>query len=334
LKNTAFSAFGATHPVHDPAGQRVRWFCPWPMTNRESANRLLHELERYDTEPGVTRLTVRVLSFGEPDSACIEALNTGGFLAEASMKLAGDRNPVISYLGKCKPGRQASPEDRKQERTLVQNILSTPVKGPARIIRRFNQAGEFEVVQLLSGSLRKGDRSRLIAMHQAAFPTFPYDFGSKIELMLEAPETFLMVAIRSTVDQKIYAFSNLEINDLVMEGGQRFRLAEYDNSMRMESGAGDANGLGSMLRLELARLAYRRNVDLCHSESRAGLFAINNISCQIGMNFGGALEKHLLISGKNDISYQAPSDFETMNVWFMNRQDLSALERLSLSANE
>jgi hypothetical protein len=76
----------------------------------------------------------------------------------------------------------------------------------------------------------------------------------------------------------------------------------------------------------LARQASRRGVDLCHAESRAGLAAINGISHQIGMQFGGTLENHLLISGHSDIRRQAPSKFESMNVWYLNRAHLATLE--------
>ena len=145
--------------------------------------------------------------------------------------------------------------------------------------------------------------------------------------MLRAPETYLMVCARSSLNDQIYAFSNLEINHLQLDDGSPLSLAEYDNTMRVFSGE-DGNtikGLGGILRLQLALMAERNNVDLCHSECRAGLVAINDISYHIGMCFGGALEKHLLISGQNDITYKAPSSFETMNVWYLNHEALQSI---------
>ena len=83
-----------------------------------------------------------------------------------------------------------------------------------------------------------------------------------------------------------------------------------------------------MLRLELALRARDRGVDLCHAESRASLGAINRISYDLGMNFGGTLEKHLLISGPSDVNYQNPSRLESMHVWYLNRAQLAALETI------
>jgi hypothetical protein len=147
-------------------------------------------------------------------------------------------------------------------------------------------------------------------------------------MMLGQPDNYRMVIVRSILNGQIYAFSNLELNTLTLDDGSRLSLAEYDNSMRSNSCQDHKviRGLGAVLRLELASIAARCNVDLCHSESRASLAAINNISHQIGMCFGGALEKHLLISGQKDIDYKVPSRFETMNVWYLDREALKSLE--------
>lgn len=336
MENSVFSAFGAMHPVHDRAGKRVRWFCPWPITDQQSIQRVLDELSDLETLDSVTRLTVRVLSFSQLSPLHINLFAERGYQTEALIQLAGTTNPVITYLGKCKPGRQANEIDARQERALIRKIESTPPKGPQRIARQFAQSGNFKLEKIRSGMLSTADRDQLIAMHQQVFPTFPYDFDSKLELMIKAPETYLMVAARSLTDGEIYSFSNLEINNLVLEGGHRFRFAEFDNSMSRKPGKdhGEVSALGSSVRLELARMAHQKQVDLCHSESRAGLIAINEISHQIGMRFGGALQRHLLISGKNDIDYQSPSNFETMNVWFLNSQDLALMEQACLQSTD
>ena len=147
-------------------------------------------------------------------------------------------------------------------------------------------------------------------------------------MMLRNPGKYLMVVVRSRLNEQICAFSNLELNTLKLGEGTDLCLAEYDNTMRVRScpGYGVVSGLGGILRLQLARLAAENKADLCHSESRASLAAINRNSHQLGMRFGGALEKHLLISGRSDIDYKVPTRFETMNVWYLNRGDLMAIE--------
>jgi hypothetical protein len=144
--------------------------------------------------------------------------------------------------------------------------------------------------------------------------------------MLAKPSTYIMALVRSLSNQKIYSFSNLELNNVTLDDGSVLRLAEYDNTMRVSRcpDLGEVRGLGAILRVTLARQAGARGVDLCHAESRAGLASINAISYHSGMHFGGCLEHHLLISGKNDIRYDAPSRFQSMNVWYLNRQTLAA----------
>lgn len=334
MHKTAFSAFGATHPVHDPAGRRVRWFCPWPVENRHSAQRLADHLDEFESRDDVSRITVRVVSYGGLSAECMELFAGLGFLSEAVIPLAGDSNPVITYLGKCKSNRQSSEDDIRQERDLIRQVISAPPGEPQRILGQFNQGGNFRIERVGSESLGSDDKLQLIRMHRQVFPTFPYDFGQKLEIMIEAPETYLMVVARSISDGEIYSFSNLELNDFTLENGQQLSFAEFDNSMSKKPGVdrGEAYSMGSRVRLELARLAYQESVDLCHSESRAGLIAINAISHQIGMQFGGALQKHLLISGKSDIDYGKPSQFETMNVWYLNGQHLGMLEEACRSS--
>lgn len=242
--------------------------------------------------------------------------------------MSGSRKLVMSYIGKCAASRRLSVDDVRQEKLLLDEVLAQDRKAPAKIVADFDDLNEFCVAVVAPDSLSPADIERLIWLHSETFPTFPYNFRKKLKIMLHNPATYLMVIVRSLLNEKIYAFSNLEQNTLKLDDGTHLCLAEYDNTMRIPSSPdhGVVNGLGGILRLQLARLAAQNKVDLCHSESRAGLAAINGISHQTGMHFGGALEKHLLISGQSDIDYQSPTRFETMNVWYLNRDHLLALE--------
>lgn len=211
---------------------------------------------------------------------------------------------------------------------MLDKILAQDQKSPAKIMAEFDRLNNFRVETVAPGNLSPADIERLVCVHSEAFPTFPYDFRKKLGIMQRNPRTYLMVIVRSLINEQVYAFSNLELNMLKLDDDTRLCLAEYDNTMRVTScpDHGSVSGLGGILRLQLARLAVRNEADLCHAESRAGLAAINSNSYQIGMHFGGALEKHLLISGQSDIEYKNPTRFETMNVWYLNREDLMAFE--------
>lgn len=328
MQKTAYSAFGSIHPVHDPAGKRIRWFCPRLISESKVLGQALGKMTRMDDQTNVTRLTLRVVSHGDLPPGCKDQIANRGFEVEAKIPMGGVRNLVMTYIGKCKQERHSDSDDIQQEQLLLDAILQQERKGPASILEKFCQLADFRVEQLAADNLSTTDFDRLVSMHKEIFPTFPYDFRKKLGMMLRQPDNYRMVIVRSILNGQIYAFSNLELNTLTLDDGSRLCLAEYDNSMRAISCSDHKviKGLGAVVRLELASIAARCNADLCHSESRASLAAINDISHQIGMCFGGALEKHLLISGQYDIEYMVPSRFETMNVWYLDRKALRSLE--------
>ena len=329
MQKSAFSAFGSINPVHDPGGDRVRWFCPRLITGPKVLGRALDQLLKLEGRTGVSRLTVRFVSDGELSSDCSELLADRGFNNEARIPLGGDRSRVMIYAGKCNATRRSNPEDARQERQMLKAIAAHKPRGPRRILAEFRKLGGFRVELLDPETLAQSDVDRLIWMHRETFPTFPYEFSRKFDIMRKQPDTYVMACVKSLLDGQIYAFSNLELNRLKLDDGSRLWLAEFDNSMRVDSTDEriKARKLGIILRLTLALVAARREVDLCHSESRAGLRAINHISYHLGMIFGGVLEKHLLISGHNDIKYLSPSHFENMNVWYLNSEGLRKIAR-------
>lgn len=324
---SAYSAFGATEPVHDPGGERIRWFCTRLIAGRDVLLEALRDLERAAEQVSVSRITARIVSAGELPPGCKELLEDKGFRVEARIQLGGARTLVISYIGKCAANRRSDFDDTRQEKLLLADILSQSRALPAGVAAAFDSKIKFHIEMATPASLKPEDIDRLLCMHRETFPTFPYDFKKKLGIMLNNPDTYRIAIVRSLLNGQVYGFSNLEINTLELDDGTRLCLAEYDNTMRKTSSPdhGVVSGLGGILRLQLARLAARSNVDVCHAESRAGLVAINVNSYQIGMHFGGTLEKHLLISGRSDIDYTAPSRFENMNVWYLNREHLMSL---------
>jgi len=322
LQVSAYSAFGSTEPVHDPGGERIRWFCTRLVTGRDTLFKALLDLERAEKGAGVSRVTARIVSAGELPRGCNELLEDKGFRVEARMQLGGARNLLISYIGKCAANRCSDFDDTRQEKLLLADILSQNRALPAGIIEAFDSKLKFHFEMATPASLCPADIDRLVCMHRKTFPTFPYDFKKKLGIMLNNPDTYWMAIVRSSLNGQVHAFSNLEVTTLKLDDGTRLCLAEYDNTMRVTCSPdhGVVSGLGGILRLQLARLAARANVDLCHAESRAGLAAINVNSYQIGMRFGGTLEKYLLISGRSDVEYTAPGRFENMNVWYLNRE--------------
>ncbi len=328
MQESAYSAFGSTSPIHDPSGERIRWFCPWVISQRSVLLSALDKLAILEDRVIVSRVTARIVSAGELPPGCEELLADRDFEIEARVLMSGPGKLAITYIAKCGAGRKSDVNDVRKEKLLLQNILSQDRKIPMTIMAEFNRLKNFSVQTVVPERLSSVDFERLVVMHSEAFPTFPYDFRKKLGIMLRNPRTYLMVVVKSMLNEQIYAFSNLELNTLKLDDGTRLCLAEYDNTMRITScpDHGAVRGLGGILRLQLARLAARNQADLCHSESRAGLAAINSNSYQVGMHFGGALEKHLLISGQSDIDYKAPTRFETMNVWYLNREDLMVLD--------
>jgi len=327
LKETAYSAFGSTRPVIDIGGERVRWFCTRMISNDSVLEQVLREVVQSGKGEKISRFTVRVISEGDLSPACQFLLAGSGFKQEAKIIVGGERGLVITYIGKCLETRRSNAADVVQEKSMLAAILTRTPKGASGLLADFEQMSGFEIQRVGPDSLSAGDVDHLTCLHGKVFPTFPYDFRQKLRIMRSDPETYLMVVARSCLNGQIHAFSNLEINTLQLDDGSSLRLAEYDNSMRTPSTLSDVavNGLGSALRLQLAMLAEQNDVDVCHAESRAGLVAINAASHNLGMRLGGALEKHLLISGECDIVYQAPSRFETMNVWYLDREALGKI---------
>ncbi len=289
--------------------------------------RLLNKLAACAGRVGVSRVTVRIVSAGRLPPGCEELLTDRGFRVEASIALSGPRKLFISYIGKCTARRCADVTDIRQEKLVLDGILAQAKKSPAAIAAEFDRLNDFGVEVATQDNLSTVDCAHLVCLHRKTFPTFPYDFRKKLGMMLRIPEKYPMIIVRSLLNRQICAFSNLELNTVKLDDGTLLSLAEYDNTMRVTSGPqhGVVHGLGGILRLQLALLAVHNEVDLCHAESRAGLAAINRNSHQLGMQFGGTLEKHLLISGQNDINYQTPTRFETMNVWYLNREHLLEL---------
>ena len=326
MTQSAYSAFGSTDPVHDPGGDRIRWFCPLMITGRNALERALDRLADVEERTRASRITFRVISDGAISPECVQSLTLRGYRVEATLLLSEPDGRFMTYIGKCSNSRKAQPADVRSERLILDGIMAGPRKGPSRILADFHRLGEFRLELARAGMLNTMDVERLFWLHREAFPTFPYSFENKLDLMLANPSTYLMALVRSIRNQRIYSFSNLELNDVTLDDGSVLRLAEYDNTMRVSRcpDLGKLHGLGAILRVALARLAAERGVDLVHAESRAGLAAINAISYHSGMRFGGCLEHHLLISGKNDIRYDAPSRFQSMNVWYLNRQTLAA----------
>lgn len=328
MQVAAYSAFGSIEPAHDPGGERIRWFCTRLIAGRDVLLQALLDLEKPAERVGASRITARIVSAVALPPGCEELLEEKGFTVEARIQLGGARNLLISYIGKCAANRRSDFDDTRQEKLLLADILSQDRALPAGIVAAFGSKTQFHIETATPASLSAEDIDRLVCIHRETFPTFPYDFKKKLAIMLNNPGTYWMAIVRSLLNGQIYAFSNLEVTTLNLDDGTRMCLAEYDNTMRVTCSPDhvDVNGLGGILRLQLARLAARGNVDVCHAESRAGLAAINVNSYQIGMRFGGTLEKHLLISGRSDVDYTAPGRFENMNVWYLNREHLMALE--------
>lgn len=326
MTDSAYSAFGSTDPVHDPGGERIRWFCPWLISGPGALGIALNRLAEVENGAPVSRTTFKVVSVADLPPECVQMLTREGLRIEAISPIGKPGGRVMSYIGKCSDDRKSKPADTRRERLILDAITARPRKGPSLILEEFRQLDGFRLELVEAGKLGATDIDCLVQLHRDVFPTFPYDFENKLDLMLANPSTYIMALIRSRQNQRIYSFSNLELNDVTLDDGSMLRLAEYDNTMRISRcpDLGKVGGLGAILRVTLARQAARRGVDLCHAESRTGLAAINAISYHSGMSFGGTLENHLLISGENDIRYDAPSRFQSMNVWYLNRPALEA----------
>ena len=324
-RNVRFSAFGSTVPVHDPEGERVRWFCPRFPRGHADLVAALTEVDGFRTVEGVSRITIRVLSDAALADAMPALLRDGDYRVEARMDV--DARRTVSYVAWNDAARRATAPERREEAAIVDRVRSSRAWTAGAILQRFTRGGEFRVDLAHAGELSEEDAERLVALHRAAFPTFPYDFARKLPLMRASPQDYLCCVVRSLRNDRIYSFSNLEFNRVEVAGGGTLFLAEYDNTLRADPCEEHPvlQGLGAVVRLRLAQAAARLGADLCHAESRAGLTEINRISRQIGMQFGGTLEKHLLISGRRDYPGEPPSRYESMNVWYLNRAALDAL---------
>lgn len=325
MNHSNLSAFGSIDPVYDSTGDRIRWFCTWYVDVPGEMARALDTLTAKERERKPSRITARLVSRGALSGEATALLLSRGFVIEARMVV--DETLIISYVAKNSPQRQSHPQDACSEQALLRDIMIKPRKGAEAIRQLFSARGEFLIEMVNQETLSRSDIARLVELHHIAFPEFPYEFEHKLALMLAEPHTYALCQARSLRSGEIYAFSNLEITTVELNHHKTLRLAEYDNSFRATTSGDHAElgGLGSALRLQLAREAYRREVDLCHAESRASLVPINNISYHLGMCFGGALQQHLLISGQRSIDYVSPSPYESMNVWYLNRTHLAAL---------
>ena len=149
------------------------------------------------------------------------------------MGLGDARQTVITYIAKCGVERQSKLADVKMEAQLIDDISSRPRKGPTSYFSELARHGHFRVETVSRETLGSEDKKQLLSMHQQTFPTFPYDFADKLEMMLGQPDIYPMVMAKSIPGNHVYAFSNLELNTVKLQDGSRLRLAEFDNSMRV-----------------------------------------------------------------------------------------------------
>ena len=248
MLDSAYSAFGSTTPVHDPGGERIRWFCPWLISGRSVLLKALDNLASWEGRVSVSRVTARIVSAGELPPGCEKLLVDRGFKVEARVSMSGARKLVISYIGKCAASRRSDVDDFHQEKLLLDNILARDRKAPAKIVAEFESLNDFRVETVTPHCLSPADIERLVCMHSETFPTFPYNFRKKLGIMLRNPGTYLMVIVRSLLNKQIYAFSNLELNTLKLDDGTRLCLAEYDNTMRVTSSPRSSSGTRSRSR--------------------------------------------------------------------------------------
>ncbi|NNE06716.1 MAG: hypothetical protein HKN15_13425 [Xanthomonadales bacterium] len=334
MADRQFSAFGSTEPLFDPKGDRIRWCCPEFVDDAGKLTRILETARHAGASSGVSRISLRAFSDIDLAEHFRRLIVGSGFRIEAVIDPGRTDGCRMTYLGWCGPGRQDHDTDAEAERLLVKSVTSQRMPEIHELQQEVDAQEVFDLVDYTGKPFAPSDAADLVAMHRQNFPRFPYDFEQKLDILRQQPETYLQVVLRSRLDGKIHAFSNLELNTVRLSDGRAFVLAEYDNTMKRTDARKDhptVDGTGRMVRLQLARLAAARGVDFCYSESRSSLVAINRISYQIGMHYGGKLLKHLLISGETDIEYRAPSRFESMNIWFFETGRLASLIQAALS---
>ncbi len=159
LQPTEYSAFGATDPVYDPGGDRIRWFCPWYIHELDTLQRALDTVAGLEGGVSATRTTVRLISRGDLSPYLVEALTRQGFKTEASMATSDGR--VITYIARCHPRRKPALRDVRSEGALLAGIMARARKGPAAIANEFRQLGDFRVEMVRPDTLSLADTDRL-----------------------------------------------------------------------------------------------------------------------------------------------------------------------------
>lgn len=305
----------------------MRWSCPWVLTDEHFLGRMLMEADQIQQTHSASRVTLKAVSLGELSAEQLVLLKSTGYTLEAQIHVNDSRQKIINYLGKNLSERSSNKEDHRKEQVLLDKIRAHPLGDPKAVFDSFSTKGDLAIEMLNAKNMSTNHIDHLIDMHRMAFPTFPYNFAQKLELMLSQSDQYLMACIRAKHSLDILSFCNVELAQWELSNGDTLTMAEFDNTMKLSGKNGTkVDLLGSLprLKLELARSAALRGANICHIECRAGLGSIHISAQRCGMAYGGKLEKHLLISGENSIEYQQPLPYESMQLWYLDEPAMAS----------
>lgn len=312
-------SIGGVELNFDPKGKRIRQIATISLDNPSWLIPLLNAAHMEAERRGATRRVFRALT---PVSKLDEAAGIAralGWSIEAVYKLD---DPLFSmnafvYYSRNNRERFSQPQVLSQEEELFKGVTVKQQKSPKDHINRAREKGfNFEQLRF---PLTDKDHHRLVEMYTLSFSSYPFDIAEAISDMVRNTQTHVYAA-RSDTDGLLYAVSATEQVEIILDDGRVLKIREMGDSAKIPS----VNGLNAPLKLMLIYEAAKdRDTHLLFCETRAALGAVNAVNWSIGMQPGGFLHKHTVISGPEDVSEVSMDgpvngQFGNMRFWALN----------------
>lgn len=322
VENSAPS-IGSVELSYDPTGNRVRQIIGSVIEEPSDITRAMNAAHEEATSRQADRCLIRAIVPQDQVGLISNDISQYGWNVEASIPLNGRYDGhFFVYLGVNGQHRCSVPEVIRAEQNIVEKINEKPVKKPADVLNGVRKKG-FKLEHL--HELVETDRARLVEIYQSSFDSYPFDIEQDIEKMINDPDTHVYVA-RNEKDGQIYGISATERVVLPDSG---LVIREMGDTARFQGPEG--KGLTAALKLMLIAEAYNsgEGTDIVFCESRAALWAVNDVNHSIGMHHRGVLSKHTVISGPATVDeVDLDGDmgiYGNMNVWAVNSHEIAKI---------
>ena len=210
------------------------------------------------------------------------------------------------YLGHNNRSRLSPTDVIMQEEELLRTVLNYE-RGTLRPL-----ISDFFIAELTPSSIREGDVERLVNIYSDAFRTYTVDLDeSSVKEMIENTTVY----VARNPEGEIVSVGAAELAEIPIDISDKniiiSELSEISTHKDYQN-----LGLGTNITNALIE-SLNGGVSLLYAEARACHGAINTLFRNLGFRYGGRINKHCKLSGRerdSDVHEEPP--YENLNVWF------------------